>query len=92
MLKNVLLLIITASLASCSFNSSDEKGDGSGGNRGNRSLESLKDTDTDGDLLTDMEEKRIGTNTKIADIPNVEISFLQNYSIELINSQDCVSS
>ena len=37
--------------------------------------------DTDGDGIADQKEQELGRSPFIADIPELEVSFLQNYSI-----------
>jgi len=81
---NYLLLAMLLSSVACSFKSPDE-------NKKSESIsqyeeikpEDLSGMDTDGDKLNDLEEKERGLNPFVADIPELKIRFLQNYSIKV---------
>ena len=77
------LMLIVLLLSSCSYKSSDDKKEGL--RRESESLSTVDPTlDSDGDMVTDAEEIKSGADPIIADIPRVDVSFLQDYSIEVI--------
>ncbi|MBL7665294.1 MAG: hypothetical protein JNM93_09180 [Bacteriovoracaceae bacterium] len=65
----------------CSFKSSEDK---------NKTMKNYQELtandlikiDSDGDMLNDLDEQEKGLNPFIANIPELQISFLQNYSIK----------
>ena len=75
-----LLLLSTA----CSFKGPD-KGNDSKAVTQYQELkpEDLAKMDTDGDKLNDLEEKERGLNPFVANIPELRVRFLQNYSIKV---------
>lgn len=78
-MKFILMILL---LSSCSYKSTDDKKEGL--RRESQGLSTVDPTlDTDGDMVTDNEEIKSGTDPVIADIPRVDVSFLQDYSIEV---------
>ncbi len=81
---NYLLLAMLLTSVACSFKSPDEK-------KKSESIshyeeikpEDLAKMDSDGDKINDLEEKERGLNPFAADIPELKIRFLQNYSINV---------
>ncbi len=79
---NYLTLLILLALSSCSFKSDKDK---NGAVKNTQAISPL--TDSDGDLITDLEEKDKGLDPYVANIPKLKINFLQNYNIT-INYED----
>ncbi len=82
-MKLFILLLITINLVSCSV-----KTDGDVEQEEVTELEGKIDTislkhDSDGDLMNDEDEKNIGRNPLIADLPEIKVRFLQNYKISV---------
>lgn len=78
-MKLILMIIL---FSSCSYKSSDDKKEEL--RRESQSLSTVDPTlDSDGDMVTDAEEIKSGTDPLVADIPRVDVSFLQDYSIEV---------
>jgi hypothetical protein len=75
----ITLLLI---LSSCAFKKEDENNQTV---RGTQAVltEDLKKLDSDGDLITDYEELVNGSDPNIADYPEVKVTFLQDYSIDV---------
>lgn len=78
----IILTLILATLPSCGFHAS--KDDKKSSSSGVRSINDIRtDIDSDGDLSNDKIEVELGRNPYVADIPNVEVNFLQNYKIKV---------
>lgn len=80
---NYLLLIALLFSTACSFKSSKDD------NKSTRSVEELKPSDlkkmdSDGDLISDYEEKERGLDPLVANFPKLSINFLQDYSIKVL--------
>jgi hypothetical protein len=78
------------SFISCSF-----KGDKSQDDKTTRSIEQLnpeelKQLDSDGDFVNDYDEIQSGRDRLIAELPELNISFLQNYKIDIKFKDDSV--
>jgi hypothetical protein len=83
-MKKTIIVLSLLVLASCSFKSSDQGGDGSGGATASTSdLKIDPNGDSDGDGVKDVEEVRRGSNPFLADLPDLKVRFLQNYKIEI---------
>lgn len=83
-MKFFWLLTVLISLGACSFKSPDQDKK----NNESQSYEEIKPEDlskmdTDGDRISDLEEKERGLNPFVADIPVLRTRFLQNYSIKV---------
>lgn len=75
------LFITLALLASCSFKSSDKK-KSSIRLHADGSVVTKPTDDSDGDKVLDGAEIERGTDPLVADIPNLQVRFFQNYEIE----------
>lgn len=75
-----LSILFFITLASCSFKSPDQEGKLQSRLEELRP-EELKNIDSDGDMVSDYDEKVNGTDPLVADIPKVDVSFLQDYAI-----------
>jgi hypothetical protein len=83
-MKKTIIVLSLMVLASCSFKSSDQGGDGSGGATASTSdLKIDPNGDSDGDGIKDVEELSRGSNPFLADLPDLKVRFLQNYKIEV---------
>lgn len=72
-MKYLIAVITLINLVSCSVKQDDNT------NKKTKGTQELNiDLDSDGDLISDLEEKEVGRNHKIADI---RVRFLQNYKI-----------
>src|SRR5690606_42163513 len=80
---NYLLLFVLAITTACSFKSPDSDKSENVSSVDEISLEEQKILDSDGDLVSDFDERNNGTDPFVADIPRVDVSFLQDYSIEV---------
>ena len=81
---NYLLLAIILMTVACSFKSPDEKKKGEAITQYEEiKPEDLAKMDTDGDKINDLDEKERGLNPFVADIPELKVRFLQNYSIKV---------
>lgn len=81
---NYLLLAIILMNVACSFKSPDEKKKGEAISHYEEiKPEDLAKMDTDGDKINDLDEKERGLNPFVADIPELKVRFLQNYSIKV---------
>ncbi len=81
---NYLLLAIILMNVACSFKSPDEKKKGEAITQYEEiKPEDLAKMDTDGDKINDLDEKERGLNPFVADIPELKVRFLQNYSIKV---------
>lgn len=84
-MKILLGILASFFIASCSFKPSDSVPDGSGG--GVAPVQSASPVlidpalDSDGDKVPDVDETKIGRNPYLADLPELKLRFLQNYSI-----------
>ena len=77
-MKLITIIIFFIMLTACSFQSEDEESI-----KGNiDQVEAYKDSD--GDLIIDEEEIKVGKNPLIADLPNLKVRFLQNYKIDTV--------
>ena len=77
-----LITAILFSLVSCSYKKPDEDSKKKATYE-QISAEELSKMDTDGDRINDLEEKERGLNPFLANIPELKINFLQNYSIKV---------
>lgn len=81
---NYLLLAMLLATVACSFKSPDkEKKNEAVSQYEEIKPEDLAKMDTDGDKLNDLDEKERGLNPFVADIPELKVRFLQNYSIKV---------
>jgi hypothetical protein len=82
---NFLLFLIMAVFVSCSFKSPSD-GEERSQTRTIEEMkpEDLKNLDSDGDMISNFDELVNGTDPFVADIPKVDVSFLQDYAIEVI--------
>jgi len=80
-MKFLITVLSLNLLASCAFKSEEESLESV-----TRSTEEIRANDTlkdsDGDKVTDLEEEKVGLNPKVADIPDIRVRFIQNYSLE----------
>jgi len=81
---NYLLLLFLAITTACSFKSPDGSGKGQVRTVDELKPEELKRIDSDGDMISNYDEKMNGTDPFVADIPKVDVSFLQDYAIEVV--------
>lgn len=81
---NYLLLLFLAITTACSFKSPDGNGKGQVRTVDELKPEELKRIDSDGDMVSNYDEKMNGTDPFVADIPKVDVSFLQDYAIEVV--------
>lgn len=81
---NYLLLLLLALSTACSFKSPEGKGNPQTRSVDELKPEELKKIDSDGDMISNYDEKMNGTDPFVADIPKVDVSFLQDYSIEVV--------
>ena len=77
-----LLFLVLALSTACSFKSSKDD------NKSSRSVNELKPSDlkkmdSDGDLVSDYEEKERGLDPLVANFPKLSVNFLQDYSIKV---------
>src|SRR5690606_17894333 len=79
------LLRILFISSSCSFRpNGDDKGEAPKKEQETLSVNSVDPhIDSDGDMILDIDEIKNGTDPVVADIPKVDVSFLQDYSIEV---------
>lgn len=80
---NFFLLLLVFLIGACSFKSPEQEKKAAE----NRTYEEIKPEDlskmdSDGDRLNDLAEKERGLNPFVADIPELRVRFLQNYSIK----------
>jgi hypothetical protein len=80
---NYFLLLLVFLIGACSFKSPEQEKKAAE----NRTYEEIKPEDlskmdSDGDRLNDLAEKERGLNPFVADIPELRVRFLQNYSIK----------
>ena len=80
-MRYFLFLVLALSTA-CSFKSSKDD------NKSSRSVNELKPSDlkkmdSDGDLVSDYEEKERGLDPLVANFPKLSVNFLQDYSIKV---------
>lgn len=78
---NLLLLLVLAISSACSFKSPDSDKAEAVRSIDELSSEEQKYVDSDGDMVSNFDEKNNGTDPFVADIPRVEVSFLQDYQI-----------
>ena len=78
-------IFLLAILMSCGFSeSSDDSNSFPEDMHHERLLPPLiAEEDHDGDFLTNEEEARLGTNPRVADLPDVRTRFIQNYKIQV---------
>lgn len=81
-MKYLLLIAMSLSVA-CSFQKPDKNEDRPKVDYEELKPEDLSKMDSDGDRLNDLEEKEKGLNSFVADIPELRVRFLQNYSIKV---------
>jgi hypothetical protein len=81
---NYLLLLLLALSTACSFKSPDKNGNSQVRTVDELKPEELKKIDFDGDMISNYDEKINGTDPFVADIPKVDVSFLQDYAIEVV--------
>lgn len=85
MKKLIIMNLILSMLASCAFKSNDEEAP-AGSNDVVRNTDEIRpgdDTnkDSDGDMVTDIEEAKVGRNPMVAELPDIRVRFIQNYEI-----------
>src|SRR5690606_18552547 len=81
-MKYLLLAILMTNVA-CSFKSPDHDKKAQSRTVDELKPEELKNIDSDGDMVNNYDEKMNGTDPFVADIPKVDVSFLQDYAIEV---------
>lgn len=81
-MKYLLLAILMTNVA-CSFKSPDNDKKAQSRTVDELKPEELKKIDSDGDMVNNYDEKMNGTDPFVADIPKVDVSFLQDYAIEV---------
>ncbi len=77
-MKFLISILIITIITSCSVKQEEKTKNET---RKNESLS--EEIDSDGDLISDIDEKGVGRNPKIANIPKIRIRFLQNYKISV---------
>lgn len=77
------IIIVMLSSVACSFKSPDKDDNAATQNYEEIKTEDLARMDTDGDRISDLEEKERGLNPFVADIPVLRTRFLQNYAIKV---------
>ncbi len=81
---NYLMLVVLAISSACSFKAPEEKKKWEAISQYEEIRpEDLAKMDTDGDKINDLDEKERGLNPFVADIPELKVRFLQNYSIKV---------
>ena len=80
---NYLLLLIFILSSACSFKSPEKDKGQAVTQYEELKPEDLAKMDTDGDQISDLEEKERGLNPFVANIPELRVRFLQNYSIKV---------
>ncbi|MAZ48940.1 MAG: hypothetical protein CME65_10270 [Halobacteriovoraceae bacterium] len=75
------LLLVLALTTACSFKGSKEKTDSASTQALKPS--DLKKMDSDGDLISDFDEKQKGLDPFVANLPKLRVNFLQDYSIKV---------
>jgi hypothetical protein len=76
-MNKYILILITVLISACGFNSDDN-----GVIEEETTILTLQDSDdSDGDLVSNGQEKKLGRDPLIAEIPNVRALFLQNYKV-----------
>ena len=82
-----IALSVLLSFVSCSFKSQTGGGDGAEGGisiSSSRIDESMSpDLDSDGDMVTNLEEMKLGRNPFVSDLPELKVRFLQNFKIQV---------
>ncbi|HAZ12496.1 MAG: hypothetical protein A2X86_19760 [Bdellovibrionales bacterium GWA2_49_15] len=83
-MKNLLCLLLVLAVTACAFKSNNDGDGGAGGGGKTTSLSVGFDSngDIDGDHVTNGEEIALGRNPHVAELPELSVSFLQNYKIE----------
>jgi hypothetical protein len=83
-MKHFIQLLLISLFCACSFESPEKETENPTIEvpTGDRSVTVDPSEDSDGDMISDGEELRLGLNPFVADIPKVRTRFLQNYSIE----------
>ncbi len=74
-MKYLITVITLINFVSCSVKHDDNS------NKKSSIKELSINQDSDGDLISDLEEKEVGRSPKIANIPEIRVRFLQNYKI-----------
>jgi len=78
-----LLILMSLFIVSCSFKS-DKADDKSETRRVNElKPDDLKKLDSDGDMINDFQEMEMGLDRYVANLPKMEINFLQDYSVKV---------
>ncbi|HAZ13895.1 MAG: hypothetical protein A2X86_12960 [Bdellovibrionales bacterium GWA2_49_15] len=87
-MKNLLCIFLVLGISACAFKSKDGANDptgsgtdGGGAYRAPRPLGLDPDGDLDGDLVTNGQEYQLGRKPEVADLPVLQVAFLQNYKI-----------
>lgn len=75
-------IIVLFIACSCSFKGKENGDDGAGKFDG-LNIHELKGIDSDGDRISDYSEIERGLDRFVADLPEVKVNFMQNYSISL---------
>ena len=86
-MKNLLCLLLILSITACAFKSKDGGNDpggemGGGGTDGGGGLAVRvldPNGDLDGDAVTNKVEAQLGRKPEVADLPELQVAFLQNY-------------
>ncbi|MCT4641224.1 MAG: thrombospondin type 3 repeat-containing protein [Bacteriovoracaceae bacterium] len=83
-MKKLILLSLLLTTASCSFKSEKSS------KKKTEKLEAahIRTLDSDGDGVSDYDEMENGTDPYVADVPQVEAKFLQNYKIKIDYEDD----
>ena len=78
-------IFLLAILTSCGFSESSDDNNSFPEDMHNERLlpPLIAEEDHDGDFLTNEEEARLGTNPRVADLPDVRTRFIQNYKIQV---------
>jgi hypothetical protein len=79
-----LLILMSLIIVSCSFKS--DKDDNKAATRSINELKpsDLKKLDSDGDMINDFQERELGLDRFVANLPKMKINFLQDYSIKVL--------
>lgn len=79
-MQYLILLSLTLLIQSCAFISNDKEDS----NKSSSSTQAINPLDDfDGDFISNKDERAYGTNPYIADMPNLNINFIQDYIIEV---------
>jgi hypothetical protein len=88
-MTNIFLLLLIMASTACSFKSSDKsKSNSTTRTVDGLNAEELKKLDSDGDMISDYDEIQRGLDPFVANIPSVEVNFLQDYKIDIEFNDD----